>query len=223
MNHSQCSSIMKKKAQSPTPCWLLRGWAWVVHCCCGHSRVQHVVEDNGTVDSLGQFLPCLSSGSEYDDHKYSNGDNTSCCSGKCSCKNQGLVLPQCQVAAGQENALVHGLESSSLVPRPPFNTARGKGGLVNIVQHFCTSAEFRGRRVSLTGNETKNLRTLRCPIRPKQTTWCHNDIHDTISLRMIRYPDYNRHITGWSYYWYFIQTVTDITGWSYLILLISRL
>ena len=32
---------------------------------------------------------------------------------------------------------------SSLVPRPPFNTARGKGGLVNIVQHFCRSAEFR--------------------------------------------------------------------------------
>ena len=31
----------------------------------------------------------------------------------------------------------------SLVPRPPFNTARGKGGLVNIVQHFCRSAEFR--------------------------------------------------------------------------------
>ena len=28
---------------------------------------------------------------------------------------------------------------TSLVPRPPFNTPRGKGGLVNIVQHFCTS------------------------------------------------------------------------------------
>ena len=36
-----------------------------------------------------------------------------------------------------------GHPSSSLVPRPPFNTARGKGGLVNIVQHFCRSAEFR--------------------------------------------------------------------------------
>ena len=27
--------------------------------------------------------------------------------------------------------------SYSLVPRPPFNTAREKGGLVNIAQHFC--------------------------------------------------------------------------------------
>jgi len=29
-------------------------------------------------------------------------------------------------------------------PDPPFNTARGKGGLVNIV-HFCRSTEFWGQ------------------------------------------------------------------------------
>ena len=29
--------------------------------------------------------------------------------------------------------------SASLVPRPSVNAARGKGGLVNIVQHFCRS------------------------------------------------------------------------------------
>ena len=28
-------------------------------------------------------------------------------------------------------------------PDPTFNTARGKGGLVNIVQNTCRSAEFR--------------------------------------------------------------------------------
>ena len=33
-----------------------------------------------------------------------------------------------------------GCIACSLIPRPPFNTPRGKGGLVNIVQHFCTSA-----------------------------------------------------------------------------------
>ena len=31
---------------------------------------------------------------------------------------------------------------SSVIPRPPFNITRGKGGLVNIVQHFCRSTEF---------------------------------------------------------------------------------
>ena len=31
----------------------------------------------------------------------------------------------------------------SLVPRLPLNPPRGKGDLVNTVQHFCTSAEFR--------------------------------------------------------------------------------
>ena len=30
----------------------------------------------------------------------------------------------------------------SIVPRPHFNPPRGKGGLVNIVQHFCTSMNF---------------------------------------------------------------------------------
>ena len=29
----------------------------------------------------------------------------------------------------------------SLVPRPPFNPPRGKGSLVNIVQHFCTATQ----------------------------------------------------------------------------------
>ena len=35
-----------------------------------------------------------------------------------------------------------GLVNISLVPRPPFNLPRGKGGLVNIVQNFCTFEEF---------------------------------------------------------------------------------
>ena len=44
---------------------------------------------------------------------------------------------------GLARTLIYGVMTFSLVPRPPFNTARGKGGLVNIVQHFCTSTEFR--------------------------------------------------------------------------------
>ena len=32
--------------------------------------------------------------------------------------------------------------TGSLVPKPPFNSLRGKGDLVNTVQHFCTSEEF---------------------------------------------------------------------------------
>ena len=44
-----------------------------------------------------------------------------------------------------------------LDPRPsktrPFNLPRGKGGLVNIVQHFCTSLEFqRHNLIGLYGN-----------------------------------------------------------------------
>ena len=34
-------------------------------------------------------------------------------------------------------------QALSLIPRPPFNPPRGKGGLVNTVQNFCTLVEFR--------------------------------------------------------------------------------
>ena len=59
------------------------------------------------------------------------------------------LLPGFQVRGGNSDLCFFVLSysgvwyMSSLVPRPPFNTARGKGGLVNIVQHFCRSTEFR--------------------------------------------------------------------------------
>ena len=37
-----------------------------------------------------------------------------------------------------------GGRTCSLVPRTPFNTPRGKGSLVNIVQHFVPTQNFGG-------------------------------------------------------------------------------
>ena len=39
---------------------------------------------------------------------------------------------------------INSITTVSLVPRLPFNTAIGKGGLVNIVQHFCKSGGILG-------------------------------------------------------------------------------
>ena len=55
-----------------------------------------------------------------------------------------MVHPKIRVHAMKPEKVNLRNETSSLVPRPPFNTARGKGGLVNTVQHFCTSSEFSG-------------------------------------------------------------------------------
>ena len=72
---------------------------------------------------------------------------------------------------------------TSLVPRPPFNTARGKGDLVNIVQHFYRSAEFRRYNlIGLCGNISPVLGFLTANhlallITPLQTSFAHPPLY----------------------------------------------
>ena len=66
----------------------------------------------------------------------------------------------------------------SLVPRPPFNTSRGKGGLVNIEQHFCRSEEF--RRDNLIGWCGNYLTCTGLPYR-KPLSFTHHTFTDLLS------------------------------------------
>ena len=69
-----------------------------------------------------------------------------------------------------------------LSPDPPFNTAIGKGGLVNIIQHFCRSAG-----ISVEQSDWLMWQLSRCTGLPyrKPLSFTHHTFTDLLSTPLI--------------------------------------